>query len=121
MSSMAVYIKDLILPGFHGLNKGEDIVGGEYQINLTIHYTPAILPVTSLHDTVDYTRLLQVIRERMKIATPLLETLVTEIASEIFAKFSLINDVEISISKLHPPIANFQGSVGVNYSAKRPL
>jgi dihydroneopterin aldolase len=49
----------------------------------------------------------------------LLETLATEIASEIFAKFPIVIEVAISIFKLHPPIKNFEGSVGVSFTLKR--
>lgn len=55
----------------------------------------------------------------MKIATPLLETLVMDIAAQILAQFQQAEAVFISIKKLQPPIANFNGSVGVSYSLKK--
>jgi dihydroneopterin aldolase len=55
----------------------------------------------------------------MQRPAKLLETLATEVASEIFAKFSNVEEVVISIFKLHPPIINFPGSVGVTYQLKR--
>jgi dihydroneopterin aldolase len=55
----------------------------------------------------------------MKKPVHLIETLATEIASEIIAKFPIATEVNISISKLHPPIKNFEGSVGVTFKIKR--
>jgi len=49
----------------------------------------------------------------------LLETLATEIAGEIIEKFPVVTGVEISISKLHPPIKNFLGTVGVTFKIKK--
>ena len=55
----------------------------------------------------------------MKKPVHLIETLAAEIASEIIAKFSIATEVNISIIKLHPPIKNFEGSVGVTFKIKR--
>ncbi|MEJ7826612.1 MAG: dihydroneopterin aldolase [Segetibacter sp.] len=116
---MQVHLKQLKLYGYHGLDKGEDVLGGEYEVSLTASYTSTEVPLVSIGQTIDYTVLYEMVKQRMQKPTPLLETLATEIASEIFAKFSNAEEVVISIFKLHPPIKNFQGSVGVTYQLKR--
>ena len=55
----------------------------------------------------------------MAIPTPLLETVVTDLAQKILAQFSLAEEVLISIRKMHPPVSNMQGSVGVSFELKR--
>jgi dihydroneopterin aldolase len=55
----------------------------------------------------------------MEIATPLLETVVTEIAQSILAQFSLANKVTVSIDKVRPPIVQFEGRVGVSFTLER--
>jgi dihydroneopterin aldolase len=55
----------------------------------------------------------------MQQPTELLETVATEFAAQILAQFSIAQEVEISITKLHPPIASMQGSVGVSFNLKR--
>ena len=42
-----------------------------------------------------------------------------QMAEEILQHFNLAEEVFISIKKLHPPIANLKGCVGINYSVKR--
>ncbi len=116
---MQVHLRQLKLYGYHGLDEGEDVLGGEYEVSLTASYHPTNVPVISIAQTIDYTILYEMIKQRMQKPTPLLETLATEIASEIFAKFQNVEEVVISIFKLHPPIKNFQGSVGVTYQLKR--
>jgi dihydroneopterin aldolase len=55
----------------------------------------------------------------MNTPTPLLETIVIDISQQILAQFSIVEEVQISIKKVHPPIEGFKGSVGVSYSLKR--
>ncbi len=116
---MQVHLRQLKLYGHHGLDEGEDVLGGEYEVSLTASYTPSKVPLVSIKQAIDYTVLYDMVKQRMQKPTPLLETLATEIASEIFAKVSNVDEVVISIFKLHPPIKNFQGSVGVTYQLKR--
>lgn len=116
---MQVHLKGIRLYGYHGLDEGEDVLGGEYEISLTASFTPQTLPVISIEHTIDYTVLYEIIRTRFLRPTPLLETIATEIGSEIFAKFPVVRVVDISIFKLHPPIKNFLGSVGVTYHLNR--
>ena len=116
---MEIRLEKIRLYGYHGLHTGEEILGGEFEVNLTVHYSPVELPVQNLSDTVDYTALYELVKTRMQKPALLLETLVTEIAAEILAKFSLVEEVNISIYKLHPPIPHFQGSVGVAFTLKR--
>jgi dihydroneopterin aldolase len=116
---MEVHLKQVKLYGYHGLVEGEDVLGGEYEVSLTASYLPTEVPVVSINQTIDYTVLYNIIIARMQKPTRLLETLATEIVGEIFAKFSVVNNVAISIFKLHPPIKNFEGSAGVTYQLKR--
>lgn len=116
---MEVHLLKTKFYSFHGLQPGEEIVGGEFEVSLTVTYSPSELPVTRLHETVDYTKLYAVVKEKMKNPSFLLETIATETAGEIFAKFPNITEVVISITKLHPPIENFEGAVGVTFKTKR--
>ena len=118
-SLMEIHLNKVKLFGYHGLNEGEEILGGEFEVSLTTTYLPVVIPINKIEHTLDYTVLYAIVKERMSRPTRLLETLATEIASEIIAKFSIVTTVAISIYKLHPPIENFQGSVGVTFTLKR--
>ena len=41
------------------------------------------------------------------------------IANDILNKFSIANEIEISITKKNPPITHFTGNVAVNYCLNR--
>ena len=116
---MEIRLEKIRLYNYHGLHSGEEIIGGEFEVNLSVQYSPVKVPVVNISDTVDYTALYDLVKTRMEKPALLLETLVMEIAEEILAKFSLVQEVNLSIHKIHPPIPNFQGSVVVAYHLKR--
>ncbi len=55
----------------------------------------------------------------MNQPSSLLETIAMEIAEAFLEQFSIIMEVEISITKLQPPITSFVGTVGITYHKKR--
>ncbi len=103
----------------HGIYEEEKILGNEFEVNITVTLFPKSLPVKHLEETIDYVSVYELVKTRMAIATPLLETLVTEIAEQIISQFSLAESVSISIRKVNPPISQFRGSVGVSFSLNR--
>jgi dihydroneopterin aldolase len=102
---------------YHGLYPGEDIVGGQFEVDLHIRILERNL-VNSLVDTINYETLFNIVRERMEITTPLLETIAMDVAATIKQKFPRVMEINITISKLNPPIPNFQGAVSVSYEKK---
>jgi dihydroneopterin aldolase len=116
---MQVILEGLRFHSTHGLHKEEALTGGEFEVNLTASYEPDEVPVQHIHQTIDYTILYQLIKERMNQRTDLLESIATDIAIKALDQFPSIQQVNISIKKLHPPIVNFQGAVGVSYELKR--
>lgn len=116
---MQIHLKRLKFFGYHGLDKGEEIAGGKFEVDVITNYLPIKIPIKEIGETIDYTILLEIVKERMKKPVHLLETLATEIAGEIIAKFPIVTEVIISISKLHPPIKGFEGAVGVTFKIQR--
>ena len=116
---LEIHLKDIKLYCYHGIDEGEEVLGGDYLVNLTVTYSPTTTPVYLLEESIDYSILYSLVQQRMATPTGLLETLATEITSEIIAKFPIVNEVAISIYKLHPPIKAFEGSVGVTFKYKR--
>jgi 7,8-dihydroneopterin aldolase/epimerase/oxygenase len=115
---LSIHLHNVIIFAYHGLYEHERVNGNNFEVNITIHYQPKQL-VNSIDQTINYVEVYDLLNNRMQIATPLLETLVMEIASQILAQFKLAEEVFISIKKLQPPIENFNGSVGVSFSLKK--
>lgn len=119
MSKASIHLNDLHFFAYHGLYKEEQVLGNEFEINLEIGFTPSAFPIVHIADTINYADVYALVKKRMQIPTPLLETIAGDIAAEILAQFSLADYVNISINKLKPPIAQFIGSLGVSLKVNR--
>ncbi len=112
---ITVQLQNLHFNSFHGIYEEERILGNEYIIDASVEFHEERHIITSIHNTINYTDLYNIIRERMSVPTPLLETVVMEIGNEIHAEFPDVRAISISIKKMHPPIEGIQGTAGVNW------
>ncbi len=100
---------------FHGLYAEEKATGNEFEVNVRVVHKTSKKKIKTLKDTLDYVKLYRLVQEEMKKPRQLLETLAIEMADRIKSDFSQVKEVEISITKLSPPILNFTGQVTVKY------
>lgn len=85
-------------------------------MELEVAFQPISGKITGLGDTINYVQLYGIMESEMKNPRDLLETVAMETVERIHQAFPVIRRVSISISKVHPPIARFDGTVGVNYT-----
>ncbi|WP_165958017.1 dihydroneopterin aldolase [Segetibacter sp. 3557_3] len=116
---ITVHLKKLAFYSYHGVHEEEGIAGGNFEVNALVRYKPRQGIIRQLEETINYVSLYEIIKDRMNRPSPLLETIAMEIADVFLEQFSLIREVEISITKLQPPIASFVGTVGITYQKKR--
>ena len=112
---MFIHLHDLRFYSFHGVHEEEGLLGGNYEINLSAGFEPSTDVIRELSETLDYTGIFQLIKERMAIPTSLLETIAMEICASIQSKYPSVAKISISVKKLYPPVNNFEGSVGVSF------
>jgi dihydroneopterin aldolase len=111
---LTIHLHQLKFFAYHGLYEKEKKTGNNFELDVDV---VADIPgtVTKLEQTVDYAVLYQIIENRMKEPTALLETLVHDLAEIIRQQDARIRSVSIMIKKLSAPIKNFNGVVGVSY------
>ncbi|HYH15133.1 MAG TPA: dihydroneopterin aldolase [Flavisolibacter sp.] len=102
----------------HGLYKEEALLGNEFEVDASISYKAPKKVVGHIEETVDYVKVYQLIEEVMLQQQELLETCAMIIADRIQQQFPYVKNVTISIRKIHAPITNFAGRVGVKYSKR---
>ena len=112
---LTIELQKLHFFAFHGLYPEEKKMGNEFEVNLNVSYLPASGTITDISETVNYVVLYNLLKTEMQKPRHLLETFVMEVTEQIHLSFSQIKKVEISITKLHPPIEKFTGTVGVKY------
>jgi dihydroneopterin aldolase len=99
----------------HGLHDEEAITGTGFEIDVSVQFD-ALGKITSIHQTINYAAVYDIIKKHMIHPVALLETLAQHITEDIYLLDNRIRVINISINKLHPPIKNFVGTVGVSYS-----
>lgn len=114
-----IQLQNLLFKSFHGLYAEEKILGNNFIVNVTVKYLTNDESITSLDKTINYELIFEIVERRMSLPTELLETVTMQIASEILNKFTLVNEVDVSIAKQNPPIKNYVGNVVVSYHKKR--
>lgn len=110
----SIYLTNLKFFSFHGLYQEEKILGGEFVVDAIISFT-ANEAVTTIEQTIDYTKIYELIKQRMAQSTALLETVAQDLAHKIQLADTRITAVDISIKKINPPIAQFSGSIAVRF------
>ncbi|MEO8764540.1 MAG: dihydroneopterin aldolase [Ginsengibacter sp.] len=112
---ITVYLHNLQFNSFHGIHEEEKILGNEYLVDASVEFHEEKQVITSIHDTVNYVDIYNIIKERMGVPSPLLETVVMDIGNEIHSEFPQLRSISISLKKMHPPVEGIQGAAGVNW------
>ena len=108
-----IHLRDLAFRAYHGWYPEEQVVGNDFLVNIHLDLISNMPVVKDLQDTVDYANVYALVEKQMSVATPLLETLVEEIADQIHELDKRIERVHITIDKLNPPIKGMKGRVAV--------
>jgi len=111
---LTISLNNLRFFAYHGLYPDEKIAGAEFEVNVQISF-PERAQIYEINETINYEEVFEIVKRRMDETTPLLETIAIEICNEISLKFPEIEEINITISKLKPPIPDFRGSVSVSY------
>lgn len=89
---------------YHGLHPEENTIGGRYLVSLTVDYSFPKEHTDELFQFIDYSAVYEFVKAEMEKPEKLIENLAKRILSVIKENFSLVERVEIEISKLNPPI-----------------
>ena len=115
---MQVKLEQVNFYAYHGLYPNESKIGGQFLIDLNVAYPiqdEENSSIDSLLASIDYESLYTLVKKRMSIPTPLLETVVMDIAATIRTLFRQVNYIEIKLTKVQPPIPGFQGNTAVQF------
>jgi dihydroneopterin aldolase len=100
------------------VHEEERILGGNFEVNADLIYDEPSVIINKLNQTIDYSIVFGIIKQRMEKPTPLLETITMELADELKQAFPVTNEINLRIKKINAPIASFSGNVEVCYTKK---
>jgi dihydroneopterin aldolase len=112
---VTVRLHNLIFNAYHGIHEEEKVLGNEYIVNAAFEFHETDEVIVHIGDTINYEVIYNIIRERMSIPTPLLETVVMETGYKIHRAFPDLKTIAISVKKMHPPIEGMQGAAEVSW------
>ncbi len=123
---MDISLKKLRFHAYHGVMPQEREVGQDYEVDVTLHLLDAAAVGALLHDqldaTVNYAEAHEEIRREMAQPSALLEHVAFRIAHSLLTRFSKTESVDVSITKICPPIEGFDGKGAcVRFALSRKL
>jgi dihydroneopterin aldolase len=113
-ATIAIELKALRFYASHGWQEEEAIAGNEFEVTL-MAAVPAKENIDSINDTVDYVAVYDLVKTIFMQREKLLETVAQKIADAIQARFPEIEELQVTITKLSPPIPAFTGTVGITF------
>lgn len=116
---MRISLDKLVFFGYHGLYAEEKKLGNTYIVDVIIDFTAKKPIIDNLDQTIDYVQVYALIKKWMSMPTPLLETLVGNMADDILKEQLLAEKVMVKITKQHLPIAEFEGTASVSIEKSR--
>lgn len=115
-----VKIDNIRVYAHHGCLREESVVGSEYTVGVTVGADLAKASSSDeLSDTVDYVNIHQIVKEEMQIASKLLEHVAQRIIDRVLSEIDLVDQVEVAVSKINPPIGGDVEKVTVVLHSKR--
>ncbi len=110
-----VQLHNLQFNSFHGIHEEEKILGNSYVVDASVEFHEETDVINSISETINYAEIYKIIKLRMDIPTPLLETVIMEAGNSIHNRYPGLRSINISIKKMHPPIEGIEGSAIVSW------
>jgi len=89
----------------HGCLEEEAKIGSEYRVDIEVKADLQKSAKTDdLIDTVDYVHLNYIVKEEMAVRSKLLEHVAQRILDRIFKEIQLVEEAQVSVAKINPPI-----------------
>ena len=114
LMSSKIYLRNVRFHAFHGVLPQEGIVGNDYLVNLVVAYDfSSAMKTDNLEGTLNYAEVYQKVREEMAVPSKLLEHVAGRIAHRLFSDFPEIQKLQLSITKVNPPMGADSDGAGV--------
>lgn len=114
LMSSKIYLRNVRFHAFHGVLPQEGIVGNDYLVNLVLDYDfSSAMKTDDLQGTLNYAEVYQKVREEMALPSKLLEHVAGRIAHRLFSDFPEIQKLQLSITKVNPPMGADSDGAGV--------
>jgi 7,8-dihydroneopterin aldolase/epimerase/oxygenase len=115
MASITIHLRRLQFFAPHGMFEEEQLAGNEFEVDLSLEIDAPNDRLASLEESINYATVFELVKRVFEKPEALLENLAMTIASDVKLHFPVLKKISVQITKLHPPIISFTGSVGVTF------
>lgn len=122
MQELEIRLDRMHFFAFHGVYDFEREKGNNFEVSLAVKYPlkdNKELLEDNLENTVSYVDLWDIVRSEMAIPRNLIETVAACILDKTKHNFPFVTHIECSVTKLNPPIEDFQGSASVRLTYRK--
>ena len=100
-----VFLQDVRFHAFHGVMPQESKVGADFLVNLRIGYPLGkAMESDEVADTLNYAEVYARVAQGMKQPSKLLEHVAGRIVQTISRRFPLVTSIDLTLTKLNPPM-----------------
>ena len=115
-----VCVDNIRLYAYHGCLEEEALIGSDYRVDVAVTADLNLAAKSDdLRDTVDYVHIHKIVKEEMAIRSKLLEHVGKRILDRVFEELPPVEEAEVSISKINPPIGGDVEAVSVKLHDSR--
>lgn len=113
--SSSIFINNLLVHAPIGVAEQERVVGNDIAISLSVKFDVGEAMVSdNVADTLNYAEVAYMVREVALKPVKLLEHLAYSIASELFARWPMIESLDLTVTKISPPISVETKGAGIH-------
>ena len=117
-----IALEGLEFHAFHGVYPHERESGNWFEVDIAVETDfSAAAKNDNLSGTVDYETLYRIVKAEMEKPSKLLETVAEKIIDDVFHELKTVSSVEVSISKINPPIGGKCKRATVSLTKKREI
>lgn len=115
-----IALEGLEFHAFHGVYPHERESGNWFEVDIAVETDFSTAAKSdNLSGTVDYETLYRIVKAEMEKPSKLLESVAEKIIDEVLRQLKTVSGVELSISKINPPIGGKCKRATVNLAKKR--
>ena len=120
ISTSTITLYRMRFHAYHGVLPQERLVGNDYEVTVVMDVDISKAALSdNVADTVNYAEVYEVIQKVMSEPCHLLERVAWRISEALLSRFSTLDAVEVSITKLNPPMGADCEGAEVNIKATR--
>ena len=109
-----VFLKDVHFHAFHGVMPQEGRVGADFLVNLRLGYPlERAMENDEVTDTLNYAEVYALVAKEMKQPSKLIEHVAGRIVKTICGHFPLVTTIDLTLTKLNPPMGADAEGAGV--------